>query len=346
MFKHNYLPNDLIIKEILAICDIYHYPAYLKYTIDNFVINKKIRLSSDNFTYYIQILSNFKETTDYVHNLINTSSDLGYQIKAEFFEYIVYNNLVEGEFDKVEKNINNLRERYQKDYQNASEIQFYGNTLMLSNFNEFIKNLDYKEQLGLENDEHDNLIKNRFWEQTEKLYSVFEKLVEENKANKKWIESKVFIQELITLYEMKPNGFDQLCHIYKSLLESNKKMTLLTKDNFSNYMRKLIKEKVVKGFPSPFEVFQHCLKDLTFDQLFEIIRYENLFIYQRIFNRNKLGDQFDSFLNLTVDNRVMDRLHDVDRRKLNATRSNKYLFYNFRYSGDNSNIHILDELKI
>ena len=105
MFKHNYLPNDKIIHELLYICDIYHHPFFLKATIDNFVLNRKLRLNAENFTYYIQILSNFKEVEEYVHNLISTSNDLGYPVKPEFYEFLIYNNLIAGNVEQVEKYI-------------------------------------------------------------------------------------------------------------------------------------------------------------------------------------------------------------------------------------------------
>jgi hypothetical protein len=191
------------VNEIIAICDIYHYPAYLKYTIDSFVINKKLRLSYDNFTYYIQVLSNFKETRDYVYNLINTSFDLDYPVRAEFYEFLCYNNLLEGQFDQFEKNIEMLRERYSKDYKEdiRSKIQFNGNTLMLKNFNDFISNLTYKRHLGLDDDEHDKHVILRFKDNMEKLGGVIEKLIAENKGKMDWLEDKEFVGETIRYYE-------------------------------------------------------------------------------------------------------------------------------------------------
>jgi hypothetical protein len=204
MLKHNYIPNDDLLHGFLTVCDIYHNPAYLKTVIDHFVLNKQVRLNSETFTYYIQILSNFKETKEYIKNLISTSFDFGFPVKAEFYEFLIYNNLVEGNFKEFEANINELKERYKTDYkdnESRSKAQFEGNLLLIRNFNEFYSNLNYKQKFGLKNDEHDERAFQIFKDNSEGVYQIFNYLLRKIKLTKIGLKMSNLLGKL--LFSMK-----------------------------------------------------------------------------------------------------------------------------------------------
>jgi hypothetical protein len=316
MLKHNYTPNDHLLYEFLNICDRYHHPAYLKTVIDHFVLNKQVRLNGENFAYYIQILSNFKETKDYIKNLISASFDFGFPIRAEFYEFLIYNNLVEGNFKEFEANINELKERYKTDYkdeESRSRAQFEGNLLLIRNFNEFYSNLNYKQKLGLKNDEHDERAFQIFKDNSEGVYQIIQLLIEENKMNKNWLENVEFVREIITFYENKKD-YQQLTALYRAMRDSNKAHNYLTKHNFIKYIKMIQQER--REFVNPFELFDHVLKNLEFGEVFEFVRYENLPFLQKIFYSNGLAEQFENFLRIVATDEVMDRLYEMDRKKL------------------------------
>ena len=48
----------------MEICNKYYYPIYMKNIIDDFVLNKNIKLSAENYSFYVRMISNFEEFKD------------------------------------------------------------------------------------------------------------------------------------------------------------------------------------------------------------------------------------------------------------------------------------------
>jgi hypothetical protein len=63
-------------------------------------------------------------------------------------------------------------------------------------------------------------------------------------------------------------------------------------------------------------LFNHVFKNLEFGEVFELVRYENLPFLQKTFYSNGMAEQFENFLRVVATDEVMDRLYDMDRKKL------------------------------
>ena len=115
MNKFDFVPNDNIYELILNICDKFNYASLLKNITDDYVINKNFVLSKNNYTWYIKILSNYRETEEYVINLIEASlSDLKIPINAEFYEMLILRWILENKIENIKESLENLSKRYQE----------------------------------------------------------------------------------------------------------------------------------------------------------------------------------------------------------------------------------------
>jgi hypothetical protein len=308
MKKYDYIPNNNILLEFIRICDEGHHPVYLKAVIDEWVLNKSVRLSQDNFTKYIQIISNFKETEEYVQNILMNSSSLGYLTRVDYYEYIIFNQLLNGDIDALNDTMKQIFERIVSDYKNeASQYIFQANIQLLRIFNDYYENIHYSKKLGLEPNRYDNKLINIWQSSKSAIIESFDKLAEDS--------SNESIKTIIKYFENTGNA-DKLNNIYRSLLESSK-INLISKDNFINFL-KLIEYKEIYNLVNIMDIYKANRFNLDYDEVFYILRYENIMKFFNIFQRNNLTREYGDFIRAIMTSQIYDRLHEKDMNRFNS----------------------------
>jgi len=198
MDRYNFIPSDTIYEMILNISDKYNYPSLLKNITDNLVINKNFILSANCFTKYIHILSMFKETEEYVMNLIDSSfSDFKLPIKAEFYDYLIFRSILESEIQKIKTFIDTLNKRYAIDYTNEKTKKsenHKGNLFLIESIINAIKDLNSTNKDSKYNYESINI-------NFEELYKVVNDLIKSSKEeNNSWMFDEKFLKITCNYY--------------------------------------------------------------------------------------------------------------------------------------------------
>lgn len=247
MNKFDFLPNEIIYEIILNICDKYNYPSLLKNITDDYVINKNMILSQKNYTWYVKILSNFKETEEYVLNLIDSSfSDLKIPISAEFYEMLILRWIIEEKIEVIIESVENLDKRYIIDFPDESirNKQIYeGNIFLIENFIEIFNSKNYHQKLGLKSEEIDEefdvKIESSKIELNPLIYKMLKKCIE---INPDYINDEKFLKICISFYSEKIETPEELIIFVNDVNNSQKNAQ--SKMNFNTDVLK----KVLNNF--------------------------------------------------------------------------------------------------
>jgi hypothetical protein len=334
-----YIPNNDNIMTIMEICDKNYYPSYLKIIIDNYVINKNVKLSAENYTKYVQIMANFPEVNEYVSNLIQGSfSDFHVPIKAEFYEQIILNNLHTGRFEDVKNNLKYLYDRYLIDYQDSverNEEMLRGNKFLMNLFCEFLttqneklnKKIKSRKDLKFSNDNN-----NEKYQIVEISHEIFEKIKE---LEKKWKDDVQVVGDSVIAYS---ENFENFANNYLEavsvLLE---KRVNINKNHFvklieivenigaSQRYSSEVKSQLIGVVSQFLKLVENNTIRLSFEEKLQIIREENLNKIYRFFQGIRIeggsvsDDHFKTLKHLIevlVDPVTFDRLYKRDQMYL------------------------------
>jgi hypothetical protein len=326
MEKYYYAPNNDNIKTIMQICDKNFYPKYLKNLIDNYVLNKGIHLSEENFTLFIQIITNFEEYSQYYQNLINSSfTDFRIPVKAEFFEYLIYKYLTKLELQKMKTVLRNLNHRYITEYKDDGERmeQIYsGNNLILFTILQFIENSKAISSKKGDQDKTDMVSYSDIRSESKSFIEIINNLIAQNKSfNKDWITDNDFSFLLVRLYHHFSYNFKEYFVILDDLLANNELEALLDPkillreilDILKYEDKKLNKEEHILAINFLDRFLEKYVRSgviqLSFDDKFDFIREENLYKFLR-FYRNLKEEDDDKSVNIDKFVKVLDTLLD------------------------------------
>jgi len=236
MEKYNFIPNDIIYEMILNICDKYNYPSLLKNITDSLVIEKNFILSASNFTKYIQILSMFKETEEYVINLIESSFlDFKLPIKAEYYEYLIFRCILDQDFQKINSYIEALYKRYVNDYTNEKirkAENFKGNLFLIESIINILKDLKISNNLEeisntkINNNEEINIIVNNIIKNSQEV-------------NNSWMLDDKFVKVICSYYSNLCFNSDELKIIIEEVSKNGKFNSVVLREIINDVFRNL-----------------------------------------------------------------------------------------------------------
>lgn len=237
MNKFDFVPNDNIYELILNICDKYNYPSLLKNITDDYVLNKNMALSKNNYTWYVKILSNFKETEEYILNLIESSfTDLKVPIKADIYEMLHLRWILEDKIENIKESIDNLNKRYLIDYpeEELRKKEIYsGNISIVKNFYEIFESKNYHKTLGLPNDELDSEFEMRINSSKIELYPLINDLLKNCiEINPQYINDFSFLRICISFYAEKIENLEEILNFISDINKSE--LNERDKFNFNN----------------------------------------------------------------------------------------------------------------
>lgn len=238
------MPNDIIYELILNICDKYNYPSLLKNITDDLVIKRNFILSGKNFIKYIQILSMFSETYDYVINLIDSSfTDFKLQIKSEFYEYLIFRSILDKEYEKIKTYLETLNKRYISDYTNEkirnNEI-YRGNVHLINSFIDILNDYNETKSSNIKN----KLNSNEDSLKKEEINNFINELIKSSKeCNNNWISDHIFIKLIYKFYTEFSFNLDEIKNIIDDFSKSTKTDLILKdliNDGYKNISFKLL----------------------------------------------------------------------------------------------------------
>jgi len=244
MNRYNFMPNDIIYELILNICDKYNYPSLLKNITDDLVIKRNFILSGKNFIKYIQILSMFSETYDYVINLIDSSfTDFKLQIKSEFYEYLIFRSILDKEYEKIKTYLETLNKRYISDYTNEkirnNEI-YRGNVHLINSFIDILNDYNETKSSNIKN----KLNSNEDSLKKEEINNFINELIKSSKeCNNNWISDHIFIKLIYKFYTEFSFNLDEIKNIIDDFSKSTKTDLILKdliNDGYKNISFKLL----------------------------------------------------------------------------------------------------------
>jgi hypothetical protein len=232
-----------------------------------------------------------------VEQLIDSSFiDFKIPIKAEFFEFKIYNSLLNFDFDNIEKLLTKLNERYMTDYQNdrVRNSQIYrGNKVLIDTFIDFIDSKNYKKEHNIKEDGNDVIFKEKLEAFGDQLYIIINRLVSQNMSlNNQWMDDKIFSDKIMNYYFNYSKNYNDYLRAFKNILEDS-----LDRITFNA----IYKEKLLKILTSNprnldanffFNIFEACWKANMFDinnsynDKFLLVRYECLPNIYRLFKNN------------------------------------------------------------
>jgi len=309
---------------ILNISDKYNYPSLLKNITDNLVINKNFILSANCFTKYIHILSMFKETEEYVMNLIDSSfSDFKLPIKAEFYDYLIFRSILESEIQKIKTFIDTLNKRYAIDYTNEKTKKsenHKGNLFLIESIINAIKDLNSTNKDSKYNYESINI-------NFEELYKVVNDLIKSSKEeNNSWMFDEKFIKITCNYYSSLCFNPDEL-KILLDEISKNTKINIVVLKDIVNDIFKTIQSKIFDYLKENKDALvRKCLyllsnlikyhsSKLSVESKEEITKEENL---RKIFNfikNNSTTENKESikvFITVIVELKKDDTLNSVE----------------------------------
>jgi len=275
MNRYDFIPNDNIYELILNICDKYNYPSLLKNITDDYVINKNMVLSKNNYTWYIKILSNFKETEEYVMNLIEASfTDLKIPIRAEFYEMLFLRWILEDKLDNIKEAYEELNKRYITDFPDE-EIRnqeiYKGNICLIKNFVEIFDSKNYHKTLGLPTDELDEEFEMKVESCKVELNPMINTMLKTNiEINPNYINDNKFLEICISFYAEKMENPEELISFVVDINNSE-----LNNQNKLYFNNDLIK-KVVNNFKF-IDVEENETSFINYLKFFEFI-YKSKFL--------------------------------------------------------------------
>lgn len=240
MNKFNFIPNDTIYELILNICDKYNYPSLLKNYTDDIVLSKNFILSGRNFTKYIHILSMFKETEEYVINLVESSySDFKLPIKSEFYEYLIFKSILQGEYKKVHSYLDSLNKRYLSDYPNekARNIETYnGNLYLINSLIEII--VDIKQNYESPNNDYQGISLN-----DSEINKITIDLIQSCKvSNKSWYLDEKLIKFIYNFYSKINFNIEELKNLLDDLSKNPKIESSFGKELISGMFKNIFEK--------------------------------------------------------------------------------------------------------
>lgn len=302
MNTFNFTPNDTIYELILNICDKYNYPSFLKNYTDDIVLNKNFILSGKNFTKYIHVLSMFKETEEYIINLVESSyTDFKLPIKSEFYEYLIFKGILEGEYKKIHSYVDSLKKRYITDYPNEklrnSEI-YSGNLYLINSLIEIIqdhKMIDYSKY----NNYHSISLNEK------EINKIITDLIQSCKeANKLWYLDEKFLRSQYVFYSNINFNQDDLQNLLDNISKNHKFDLGLTKEitngvfrNISDYLFSCFKQNKEIDIRKSINILINLLKSkesyLTTENKELIYKEENLRKIIQFFKENPSNENKD-----------------------------------------------------
>jgi len=341
MEKYYYAPNNDNIKTIMQICDKNFYPKYLKNLIDNYVLNKGIHLSEENFTLFIQIITNFEEFSQYYQNLINSSyTDFRIPVKAEFFEYLIYRYLTKLDLQKIKTVLRNLNHRYITEYKDEGERMeqiFSGNNLILYTILQFLENAKAVSSKRGDQEKTDMVSYSDIRSESKSFIEIINNLIAQNKSfNKDWIADNEFSFLLVRLYHHFSYNFKEYFVILDNLLANNELKAILDPkilfreilDILKYEDKKLNKEEHILAINFLDRFIEKHIRSgvvqLSFEDKFDFLREENLYKFLRFYRSIKEEDddksvnmdKFVKVLDTLLDQFTYMRLHTSDKTNL------------------------------
>ena len=295
MNNNNFIPNDTLYELILNICDKYHYPSLLKNFTDDIVLNKNFILSGKNFTKYIHILSMFKETEEYVINLVESSyTDFKLPIKSEFYEYLIFKSILQVEYKKIHSYIDSLKKRYLSDYPNekARNLEIYqGSLYLISSLVEIIDDVkQYDKSIQ-------NIYQGVSLNESEITKIITDLINSCKQSNISWYLDQKFIKLIYVFYSKINFNLEEL----KDLLDNISKNPKLESS--------FVKELINGMFKNIFEKFLSLIK---INKELEVRKSLNILTNQLRFNASKL----------TPENREVMYKEENIRKIINFIREN------------------------
>lgn len=336
MNKYNFIPNDNLFELILNICDKYYYPSLLKNFTDELVLNKNFILSGKNFTKYIHVLSLFKETEEYIVNLVESSySDFKLPVKSEFYEYLILNSILNGEYKKIHLYIESLNKRYLTDYPNErirnSEI-FAGNMNLINSlveiYNDFKQNEDYR----LNYNESLNLNENE-------LNKIFNSLIQSCKgANKSWFSDERFLKLLYSINSKINFNLEEVKSLTDNLFKNIKieskvndeiinGILINTIDHLISFIKKNKEEEVRKILYFITNLLKNNSSKFTPQNKDLLYREENIKKLIDFIRENPTMDNKEALKNFVKDSFEIKRLGNIDLKELDLIRKLAYLVF-------------------
>jgi hypothetical protein len=130
-----------------------------------------------------------------------------------------------------------------------------------------------------------------------------------------YITETEFIKTSIKYYE-NTNNASRLNEVYRILLESSKP-SHITKENFIRFL-KLIEQSEINNLVNIMNIYKANRFNLNYDEVFYILRYENIMKFFNIFKRNNLAREYGDFIRAIMTSQIYDRLHERDRNRFNS----------------------------
>jgi len=324
MNKYNFIPNDTLYEMILNICDKYNYPSLVKNYTDDIVLNKNFILSGKNFTKYIHILSMFKETEEYVINLVESSfTDFKLPIKSEFYEYLIFRGILQGEYKKINSYLDSLKKRYLSDYPNekARNTEIYaGNIYIINSLIEIFN--DIKQN----NESNKNDFEGLSLNETE-INKIMSDLIESCKDSNKFCNlDQKFVRSIFIFYSKINFNLEELSNLLDDITKNPKIDSSFSKElidgmfknifeNFLTFIKKNKEYEVRKSLNLLTNLLKFNSSKLTAENKDVIYKEENLrkimsFIRENSSNENK--EFLKQFIEDSLEIKKMEYVSSID----------------------------------
>jgi hypothetical protein len=329
MNKFDFVPNDNIFELILNICDKYNYPSLLKNITDDYVINKNMILSKNNYTWFIKILSNYKETEEYITNLIESSfTDFKIPISAEFYEMLFLRWILEDKLDNIKEAYENLNKRYILDFPDE-EIRkqeiYKGNICLINNFVEFFDSKNYHKTLGLPTDEIDEEFEMKIESCKVEINPMINTMLKNNiEINPNYINDQNFLKICISFYVEKMENLEEFVSFTADV--NNSELNNMNKLNFNNDLfKKVITNFKLISFEESESIFINYLRFFDFifkskypirkdikSELFKSFSVKKIILFLKENNTVSYNDLINEIIKNGVNNEVVSFINDSD----------------------------------
>jgi len=252
-----------------------------------------IKLSAENYCLYVRMISNFEDFKKYYSNLIDNSYlDFQIPIKADFYEYLVYQDLLKSNFGAIKDYVAKLKTRYTADYEDEPERleeNYRGNLLILRTVVEYFdENLHVLEEIRQTDQRNEE--SNSSSSSINELLITINELIEGMKLiNEKWIDDFNLGKNAMKFYLHVNKDFIKYTNLLQHYIDQDElkfNQHFIPKKHFNDLILLIIssdssrhspdeKKAITKTFHKFFEKYIKTeIFELSYEDKFLFLRYE------------------------------------------------------------------------